>query len=540
MCRCPYVADSFGAVPRPTLQTVSRGAKSKGVHFGESHTPWAEEAKGLYRRCTAIRISASPRVTFPTHSYVLESTKGNQNVQKPAQAKYIAPAIHAFLFLAMWLLYWACAQPLMDGPSALPFFILFIADLPKSIFAFGVMFTSSINGTLAAVGWGILGTFWWFLIGLSIDARARKKHGKTTEEIPSANGSEQSSETLPPTDAGVRSHGREWLIAGSVVLGLVLIALVWKWNGAQGAVQNGGIRGITFAPDDRSVLLSRSQGDSSLLYRVALDSGNSERLDKADSGRQSSPSFSPDGKQIAFVYVAQENEHSRVFIMGADGSNVHPLFSSRVDGDDLSPRFSLDGKEIYFARSRPAVSDMSTTQRVSRQWDVYSVDLDGQNVQPLTDRHFYNSSGPSFSGDGKKIVFSTESQSGRELHIFPLGKTTEPETVLQPHVPNEPRSPIYSNPSLDADGSTLYFLAASQGAKAFDYDVYRLDLAGGTVDRITTANGFASDLCVSADSRYAAFLRWTSKWGSTPNVSKMYLLDLTTKRMTALNITGTR
>jgi Tol biopolymer transport system component len=112
--------------------------------------------------------------------------------------------------------------------------------------------------------------------------------------------------------------------------------------------------------------------------------------------------------------------------------------------------------------------------------------------------------------------------------------------VLQPHTPNEPRSPVYSNASLAADGRSVYYLAASQGAKAFDYDVYRLDLGSNAVEKLTTANGYASDLRVSDDGKYAVLLRWTARWGSTPNITKMYLLELATKRVTALNITGTR
>ncbi len=108
-------------------------------------------------------------------------------MQNLAQAKYIAPVIHAILFVAMWVFYGVYARPIMDGPSGWLFFTLLVADLPISVVAFGVMFTSSANGTLAAVCWGVLGTFWWFLIGFSIDARIRsfrKKHRKTTEQSP--------------------------------------------------------------------------------------------------------------------------------------------------------------------------------------------------------------------------------------------------------------------------------------------------------------------------------------------------------------------
>ena len=83
-------------------------------------------------------------------------------------------------------------------------------------------------------------------------------------------------------------------------------------------------------------------------------------------------------------------------------------------------------------------------------------------------------------------------------------------------------------------------MAASDGKKAFDYDVYRADLASNTVEKFTTANGYATNLSVSSDGKTAVFLRWTARWGSPPNLSKLYLLDMATKRVTALNVTGTQ
>jgi Tol biopolymer transport system component len=83
-------------------------------------------------------------------------------------------------------------------------------------------------------------------------------------------------------------------------------------------------------------------------------------------------------------------------------------------------------------------------------------------------------------------------------------------------------------------------MAASDGRKAFDYDVYRADLAGNAIEQFTTANGYATGLCVSADGETAVFLKWTSRWGSLPNPSRLYVLDMATKRATALNVTGTQ
>jgi Tol biopolymer transport system component len=90
------------------------------------------------------------------------------------------------------------------------------------------------------------------------------------------------------------------------------------------------------------------------------------------------------------------------------------------------------------------------------------------------------------------------------------------------------------------DGRSVIFLAATQGTKAYDYDVFRLDLATITLSKLTANNGYATDLVISPDGNSAVVLRWTSRWGSLPNLSKVYLLNLNTKAVTALPITGTR
>ena len=59
-------------------------------------------------------------------------------------------------------------KPILDGPAVVPFGILFFGDLPISAFAFGVMFTREHGGWIAWGVWGIAGTVWWYLIGLSL------------------------------------------------------------------------------------------------------------------------------------------------------------------------------------------------------------------------------------------------------------------------------------------------------------------------------------------------------------------------------------
>src|SRR5882672_3833034 len=85
------------------------------------------------------------------------------------------PLIHLLIFALTWIFFWIQPQPLLDGPSRWPFIIIFLADLPLSAIAFGVMFSSDARMLYAVVTWGVLGTLWWYFLGGLIAQRRRLK-----------------------------------------------------------------------------------------------------------------------------------------------------------------------------------------------------------------------------------------------------------------------------------------------------------------------------------------------------------------------------
>ena len=89
---------------------------------------------------------------------------------KLAQFKYIAPAMHAFLFLVAWALYADLNRSLIQYLTSVVFAIHMIVDLPFSVVAFGVMFGGGRNETIAFMAWGTGCTLWWHLLGRGIDA----------------------------------------------------------------------------------------------------------------------------------------------------------------------------------------------------------------------------------------------------------------------------------------------------------------------------------------------------------------------------------
>jgi WD40-like Beta Propeller Repeat len=422
------------------------------------------------------------------------------------RVKYIAAEIHALLFVSMWLLYAGFSQPLADGPSKVPFVILLVADFPISLVAFGIMFNSAEMGNAAAVLWGAVGTLWWFGIGSLFHPRI-----------------------AADSDSEV-SWRKELLVSATLVTGVVAVSIVLQWRGWQGHFDEGELRSLTFAPDGQSVLMVRSRNNSSRFED--LNSAVSTPVGKSLPCSPSSPTYSPDGMRVAFACETRSTGVSRILIMDADGSNLHPLFSSQSNNYDFAPHFVSDGKEIYFGRSPSYLDDSSR-----HHWDVYSAWYDGTNERRLTTREFEDF-GVSFSRDGRKFILAGDNGSGTRLSLYTLEEPEQKARAIQPSVPNMQRAPIISDVTFDSGGQGIYFLAANDGKGAFDYDVFRFDLANNLVEKLTAGNGYATKLSVSNDGKTAVFLRWTGRWGLRPNLSRLNALDMHTKKITPLNVTG--
>ena len=108
--------------------------------------------------------------------------------------------------------------------------------------------------------------------------------------------------------------------------------------------------------------------------------------------------------------------------------------------------------------------------------------------------------------------------------------------TLQPQIPNEVdhKNPIFAYPNYLPDGSIL-FMAAN---RRFDYDVYRLNPSTGAIEKLTSGNGYATELKVSADGNISVFLKWRKNWMGELAGCEVSILDLNSRTVRPLQISG--
>jgi TolB protein len=190
-----------------------------------------------------------------------------------------------------------------------------------------------------------------------------------------------------------------------------------------------------WSPDGTRIVFERCSQTNCEVWTAHSDGTHAKRLgpnclNRPDEacGDRSTPSWSPNGTQIAFGNSSKAVrdgalERTEIFVMNANGTGVQQVTHLTADAPYSmavnKPVWSPDGTRIAFE-----VQNLATADPPNRR-AIFVVNADGSGLRQLTDWSLNGGDHPDWSPDGKRILFravsTAERHSGNLYTVAPDG-----------------------------------------------------------------------------------------------------------------------
>lgn len=253
------------------------------------------------------------------------------------------------------------------------------------------------------------------------------------------------------------------------------------------------IHSAALSPDGTKVVFAYSFYDEdSQEDRVALHlhclGTNEERRLTIGMARDTHPSWSPDGKQVAFL--SDRRDKPQIYVLPMDGGEPRPL-TQLEQGVASGPVWSPDGRHIAFTAppAKPPL-DLEQPYRLTRTiyrfdmvgyvdnavQDIYVASLEDGRVRQLTDDACQNG-GLSWSPDGKQILYHASMFPDEPVVVHPRLRVVTLDGEIRELVSEWGYS---LSAAWHPDGQRIVFLGAPHGRPiGSKLDLWVVPAAGG-------------------------------------------------------------
>ncbi len=218
---------------------------------------------------------------------------------------------------------------------------------------------------------------------------------------------------------------------------------------------------LSWSADNRFLVYQDVQPNSNQrdIYRLDITTGEVVNL-TADSPKfDTSPTWSPDGKWIAFVSdrTNQSKGSDSIWIMTPDGKQAKELTAQAGTWENTKPAWSLDGKQLAFYRWT-VQKNFAAPGAPAGLWVVNLADNKEQQIVDFTD--WLPSDAPVWSPDGKLLAFDYGNKDDTNVWVVPAqgGKPVQISKLPggEKHISWSPDSKAFVFTNFQQDLLTLY------------------------------------------------------------------------------------
>lgn len=267
-----------------------------------------------------------------------------------------------------------------------------------------------------------------------------------------------------------------------------------------------GQRGITHAPngyfdgepdwspDGTRVAFQRCAPDEShcAIWSAKVDGSGARRVTSAsDRGsvlpeclEENSPTYSPDGKLIAFECFTRPSAKRLLFsivVMDGQGHNRRVVVHGSARAGVGRPQFSPDGERLVF-------DHQNIGAKPKNGHATYVINLDGTGMRRVTPWHLRAGDHPDWSPDGTRILVRSLANGPDFLRQGNLYTVRPDGTGLRKLTHFPPSVNLLQNGSFSPDGTSIVFATtkgATKTARSNLPDIFTMRVDGSGIRPVT-------------------------------------------------------
>jgi len=170
----------------------------------------------------------------------------------------------------------------------------------------------------------------------------------------------------------------------------------------------------SFSPDGHYFAIAAKRKDRDDLVILDVKKDEEVRRIRVPLNGLTTPSWSPDGKQL--VFTGYDGGLSDLFVVNADGSNLHRLTNDKYA--DLEPSWSPDGKTIAFVTDRSPATDFAALKFGNLR--IALLHLENGSIDILRHMDQGKNINPAWAPDGRSLAFVSDRNGISNIFLYGL------------------------------------------------------------------------------------------------------------------------